>query len=122
MRIIENDIISFGTFEAMTIGPYIFCKDANELDEKGINHEAIHWEQQKELLVIGFYLLYIALWIIEVGRCVFNNERGYDTSKNKNGVFKRAYRSIAFEREAYSNQCNLEYIGERKDYAWINFL
>lgn len=122
MRIIENDIISFGTFEAMTIGPYIFCKDANELDEKDINHEAIHWEQQKELLIVGFYLLYLIFWIVEVGRCIFDSKRGHDADRSKNGVFKRAYRSIAFEREAYNNQENLKYIEERKDYAWINFL
>ena len=48
--------------------------------------ENIHGKQQLELLIIFFYLIYLVEWII------------------------KGYRNISFEKEAYSNQDNLNYI------------
>ena len=42
---------------AITLFPFIFIKD--EGHETVINHESIHFKQQRELLVIFFYLLYL---------------------------------------------------------------
>jgi len=104
--IIENSSIPqalsvFIDIWAITLYPFIICK--GEMDEITKNHERIHLAQQRELLVLGFYALYIGYWII--GRlCGLNN--------------RQAYLSIPFEREAYENDSNPQYLSQRKKYSW----
>lgn len=116
MRIIKNSIIPFGSYKAITLGPWVFCKC--ELKEEDVNHEAIHWEQQKELLIVFFFLLYVLMYFYEVVRCLFDCNRGYDKRK-KNSLHERAYRSIAFEREAYKNEKDSYYLTIRTHYNWM---
>ena len=84
MKVIKNKIIPFKGYKAIAIYPFIFTK--SDLTDVDLNHELIHGEQQKELLVIFFFIIYLIEWI-----------------------FKK-YRDISFEKEAYSNQDNLNYI------------
>lgn len=65
-----------------------------------VNHESIHTAQMKELLYIGFYILYGLEWIFRV---IFHT--------------KTAYRGLSFEREAYDNQKDLTYLTKRKHFA-----
>lgn len=74
-----------GGFYAITLFPVIFHKN-DSLTEREMRHETVHLWQQATLLVIPFYLLYIAFWLI-------NLIRFKDRS--------RAYREIPFERSAY---------------------
>lgn len=73
--------------------------------KKTINHEKIHWKQQLEMLIIPFYIWYIIEWII----------RNFTNSKN-------VYKSISFEREANANENNLNYLNERKFFAWLKYI
>lgn len=119
MKIIKNKIIPFGTFVAMTIGPFIFTK-RDKLSETVIRHESIHWEQEKETLIVFFYVLYVLMFVWEFFRCLFDADRGWvDGGSWKNGTWKRAYRSIAFEREAYKHEKDEDYLSKRHHYAWI---
>lgn len=119
MKIIKNKIIPFGTFVAMTIGPFIFTK-RDKLSETVIRHESIHWEQEKETLIVFFYALYVLMFVWEFFRCLFDADRGrVDGGSWKNGTWKRAYRSIAFEREAYKHEKDEDYLSKRHHYAWI---
>ena len=70
-----------------------------------INHEKIHWKQQMEMLIIFFYFWYLIEWFI---RLFING--------------KAAYRSLSFEREAYDNDDNLEYLKTRKPYSWLKYM
>lgn len=70
--------------------------------EKTINHESIHIKQQEELLIIPFYVLYILEWFIKL---FFYG--------------KQSYYNISFEREAYSNEHDKDYLKNRKRYRWI---
>ena len=94
----------FGNVIGITLWPFgIYVSLHRYLnDEKLINHEKIHWEQQKELLGLFFYLWYFIEWII---RLFING--------------KNAYRSLSFEQEAYDNDQNLNYLKTRKRYSWI---
>ncbi len=74
-------------------------------NKKIINHESIHWKQQMELLIIFFYVLYVFEYFVRI----FTN--GGDP-----------YRNISFEREAYANEHNPEYLKTRKRFAWIKYL
>tara|TARA_B110000259_G_scaffold186215_1_gene236909 strand:+ start:2229 stop:2603 length:375 start_codon:yes stop_codon:yes gene_type:complete len=73
--------------------------------ERIINHESIHIKQQEELLIIPFYVLYILEWFIKL---FFYG--------------KKAYYNISFEREAYNNERDLEYLNNRKKYNWIKLI
>jgi len=108
--IIRNSIVPklFSVFisaYAITLYPYIFIRD--EGNEITINHERIHLKQQKELLVIGFYILYVLFWLVNLVR--------YRS-------FFLAYSAIPFEREAYQNEEDWVYTLNRKKYAWIKYI
>lgn len=117
MIIIKNKIIPFGSFVAMTIGPFIFTKK-DYLSPTVINHESIHWEQYKELLILFFIPLYCLMYLWELLRCLFNPARGTHADGRHRSIWKRAYYCIALEREAYANECDEDYIENRKPYAW----
>lgn len=74
--------------------------------ERVINHESIHINQQLELLVIPFYILYILEWIIKL--FIYGG--------------KKAYYNISFEREAYSNEYDKDYLQNRRPYSWLNYI
>ena len=93
MLIIHNKLIPFKGFKAITLWPFIFVRKECSFSEIDLNHESIHGRQQLELLIIPFYLIYIVEWIF------------------------KGYRNISFEKEAYSNQNNLDYLKTRKLFA-----
>lgn len=68
-----------------------------------INHEQIHLAQQRELYLIGFYTLYIYYFL-----------KLYIKYRDTN----KAYLKIPFEREAYSNQYDRDYLKWRPKKAW----
>lgn len=70
-----------------------------------INHEKIHIKQQKECLVISFYIIYLLNWIINI----FIHG-------------KKAYTNISFEREAYQNDDNQKYLQSRKPFSWLKYI
>jgi hypothetical protein len=94
-------------FRGTTLYPFgIYVKKLDYPDmDSFINHENIHWGQQKEMLVIPFYLWYVIEWVVNIFK-----------------FGKRAYIKLSFEQEAYFNQKNLQYLKTRKFYAWTKYL
>ena len=91
----------------LTVFPFIILRCAeNKTDERLINHEKIHIRQQLELLIIPFYIWYVADFFIK-----------YLKYKNVN----QAYLNIVFEREAYAMDHNLTYLKHRKWFSFKNF-
>ena len=72
-----------------------------------INHESIHLKQQAELGVVFFYVWYFIEYCISVVLI---------------GNTDAAYRRICFEREAYENEKDLEYLHKRKFWAFLKYL
>lgn len=113
MKIKYSKIIPFKGYFAINLFGTVFVraekKDKVEKHPQWYattwNHEAIHTEQMKETLYIGFYLLYLLFWIIRLLTPPMNT----------------AYKDISFEQEAYLNENNLEYIKTRRPYAWIKY-
>lgn len=89
MKWIKNNIIPVDGYKAITIYPFVFYKGDKPSSET-INHENIHGEQQKELLLIGFYIIYLIEYLL------------------------KGYYNISFEKEAYSNENNNNYLENRK--------
>lgn len=90
---------------AISFGLWVWCR--GEMSEQTKNHETIHYRQQVELLFVGQWLLYIGFWAIGMIR-YFDG--------------KKAYRENPFEREAYTNDGNMNYLFDRKHFAWISYI
>lgn len=82
MIFIKTKYYPFKGFNAITHYPFVFYKEDSEVMRR---HEGIHGKQQKELLLIGFYIIYLLEFIF------------------------KGYRNISFEIEAYENQNNKTY-------------
>jgi hypothetical protein len=95
-------------FSAVTIYPFIFVRhDKCKSDYVLINHEKIHIQQQKELLWIGFFILYLLEYFAKL--LYYRNSF-------------MAYKSISFEREAYVNENDLDYLLNRRWFSSFKFL
>ena len=90
---------------AITIFPFIISKE--KMDKVTLNHEKIHIQQQKEMLVIFFYLFYAYFFV-----------RNYLIYKDTHV----AYMLIPFEKEARLNHNNQYYLEKRQFYSWINYI
>lgn len=99
---------SMGKAQAITIFPFIFLKHSSDRDNRIlINHERIHVLQALELLIIPFYLLYLLEFSLRMLQ--YRN-------------FTRAYLNISFEREAYENEHNLNYLKSRKLFSFWKYV
>lgn len=96
MILVRNKILPPKGYKAIAIWPFIFYR-GESLTETTINHEKIHFAQQKELFIIFFYLLYVIFYLIY------------------------GYRNMPFEKEAYENDNNFEYLKNRKFFNWIKY-
>lgn len=104
MKIIKNRILPPKGFLAINLFGLLFCKPNAKIDQITINHESIHTEQMKEMGFIPFYIWYFIEWLIKL-LCKGN-----------------AYKNISFEREAYDNQYDSDYLKNRKHYSWFKRL
>ena len=107
--IIENSSIPkylsiFINIGAITLWPFVISR--YRINEQTARHETIHIKQQQELLLVGFYLLYVFYWL-----------RGMLMYKDS----YIAYHSIPFEQEAYEHEDDLEYLSKRPFWAWRNY-
>lgn len=130
-KVVFNDVIPFSGFMAMTIWPYIFVRNsaAKRYNVVASNHEHIHAEQQKEMLLVGIVLaaigfIFIGLWALLFVPVFF---WWYGLEYLIRFLFRywntnKAYRNICFEREAYAYENDLDYLRRRKHFAWIAFI
>ena len=95
----------FIDISAITLFPFIISRD--EMSDVTIRHEMIHIEQQKELLVLFFYILYVWYWLKGKVKGMSNDD---------------AYMGIPFEQEAYRKMYDEEYLENREKYAWRNYI
>ena len=106
--IVISKHLFYRNYVGLTLWPFIILKhDGLKKDAILIHHERIHLKQQQELLLVPFYLFYIFEWLL---RCIWY----LDSYK--------AYQNISFEREAYTNETNLNYASERKPFSFIKYL
>lgn len=95
-------------YVGLTLWPFIFVKEnAYKQDIVLINHEKIHLAQQKELLILPFYIWYVGEWLV---RTILYLDS------------YRAYKNISFEREAYAKEQDLGYTQRRKSYGFLNYI
>lgn len=102
-KVIETRLVPAGNIIAITLFGVVFTRDRRRVDRRVLNHERIHCAQQLEWLYLPFFVLYGAeyLWL-RVRRRL-----GHDA----------AYRAISFEREAYDNDADFDYLSRRRRFA-----
>lgn len=107
MKIVYCKHIPFSGYICMMIcGLLIVRKEyKSSLNERIINHERIHFEQQKEMLFLGFFLWYAVEWLIRL--LLY-----FDA--------KKAYRNLLFEKEARKYEGDLEYIKNREPFNFMD--
>ena len=88
----------------ITLFPFIIVND--KTNAILINHEKIHLAQQKELYILPFYFLYLKYYC--KNRKLY---KGY-----------LSYMNICFEKEAYENQDNLDYLKTREKKAYKKYI
>ncbi|MFV8466864.1 hypothetical protein [Flavobacterium sp. LB1P62] len=95
-------------YRGLAAFPFVFVKYRIDIENKVfVNHEKIHLRQQLELLVIPFFIWYFIEYFFRLIQ------------------YKKAdlaYRNISFEREAYANERDLEYLKSRPFLQFSKYL
>lgn len=107
MKIVKCSWFPPKGYAAIMLVWWLIVKTDAVITSRFINHEEIHEKQQKEMLVVFFFLWYGVEFIVRLIQ--YRN-------------WSIAYHNISFEREAYTNESNLGYITSRKKFAWISYL
>lgn len=131
MKIIKKTLTLPG-FSAIFLFGVLFVRPTYKINDVFINHESIHSKQYYELFGFGFifllslslftiisywwlllspftfYILYGLEWLIRFFVYGFN--------------LHKPYKNISFEREAYDNQDNLEYLKTRKIFSFFRYM
>lgn len=121
MKINRNKYIPLPGNKCIFLFGILFVKNNAKIDDVTINHESIHSRQFVELMALSavvliiiqwwliffapfaFYVWYIVEWLVRLPK-------------------GNAYRSISFEREAYTNENDMEYLSNRKHFAFMKYL
>jgi hypothetical protein len=105
MFLIVNRFLIRKGFTGITLWPFIVLKRKElKQDEVLINHEKIHLRQQIELLILPFFIWYGIEFFIRLIQ--YRNRR-------------EAYLNISFEREAYANEKDLNYLKKRSFWKFL---
>ncbi|WP_264522349.1 hypothetical protein [Flavobacterium sp. N1994] len=95
-------------YQGITFFPFIIVADHYwKQNLVMVNHEKIHIRQQLEMLILPFFIWYgmefLIRWIIYQDKNI-------------------AYQNISFEREAYANEKDLNYLKQRSFWKFLDYL
>jgi len=93
---------------AIAIYPFILVRSKEVIEPWILNHEKIHLQQQRELLIIGFFILALV-------------EALYALIYKRSSLFE-TYLWQSAEQEAFLNQNNFEYLKTRKMWSQFQYL
>lgn len=95
-------------YRGLTLYPFVFLTDAADKNDRVfLNHERIHLRQQLELLILPFYLVYVLEYLFRLVQLRDKRE---------------AYYAISFEREAYANEKDLDYLKRRSFWKFLFYM
>lgn len=105
MIIVKTNFLKIG---GIALFPLVFINSTLSPERQIIliNHERIHIRQQIELLVLPFYFFYLLSYL-------YFRIKGFN--------HQLSYRKIIFEKEAFNNEKNLEYLKNRKFWSFRNY-
>lgn len=104
MILISKYLVPKG-YKAISIYPIVIIRTKDlKMDKILLNHERIHLVQQLECLIILFYVLEFIWLLLKYRR------------------WHIAYRQISFEKEAYQNEKDLDYLKSRSLWNFVKYL
>jgi hypothetical protein len=107
MIIVSKYLVPNG-YTGFAFFPFMFLKNKQlRKDAILLNHEKIHLKQQLELLILPFYMFYMAEFLVRLYQCK---------------IWHVAYRNISFEREAYKNESDLTYLNHRPLWGFLKYI
>lgn len=116
MKAVFNKVIPFKGWVAINLFGILFVRgEKRDLSQRLINHESIHTAQMRELLYIGFYAWYVIEWLFRLLFALITLNKAESGKVGKH--FYKAYSDLSFEKEAYNNQDNFDYLATRKHFA-----
>lgn len=104
MLVVSDRVIRFFEFilgqgiRGLAFWPFIIVPSTTVVDDVLINHERIHLRQQLELLVLPFHIWYLI------------------------ALRRKGYWNISFEKEAFANDHNLNYLKTRPLFGFRKYL
>lgn len=123
--VIRNKYLPLGDFKVMNILGFLFVREEVEVSPTILRHEAIHTRQQREILVLSLiialpfaswwsipialvmpFILYVLAWLVALALPPYDS----------------AYKDTPFEREAYANQHNPNYLDSRPWFAVVRYI
>ena len=108
MIVLVNKFLLAKGFNGVSLWPFVILKNKSfKNDMVFLNHEKIHLKQQAEMLLVFFYLWYAIEFVIRL-------------LHYKNRFL--AYRNISFEKEAYENELDINYIRSRRFWSFWKYL
>jgi hypothetical protein len=94
-------------YRGMTVFPFVVVGTAADREDAVlVNHERIHLRQQLELLILPFFVWYGIDFLVKWLRY-----RDWNA----------AYRNIIFEREAYANEKDPDYLKSRSFWKFMEY-
>jgi len=94
-------------YRGMTVFPFVILRERKDADLPVLmNHERIHIRQQLELLILPFFIWYFVEYLFRLLQYRNHNQ---------------AYRNICFEREAYENENDLDYLKSRSFWRFLKY-
>jgi len=105
MKVVVNNVIPIKGFSGINLFGVLFVRNGVVVTDRLMNHERIHTAQMREMLYVFFYLWYVVEWFVKLFK-----------------YGSQSYYNISFEREAYNNERDLDYLKERKLFGWFKYL
>lgn len=150
MKIIVNRFIPFKGYKLMNILGLVFSRvPESEITIEEKRHEQIHTLQQWEIVelasvlslllctiftswwyllgvIIMPFLIYLVGWLCEIALPPYHNAKKLWKEHKFLSWFGKiwhdAYLDNCFEREAYANENNEDYLETRIPFAWIGYI
>lgn len=97
----------FWKYSGFSFFVFVWINKYVENKKRIIHHEKIHFWQQVELLFVLQWLLYVGFYCI-------NRLKGMNHDD--------AYRNNPFEKEAFANDYNLNYLNTRRFLSWVRYV
>jgi len=95
-------------YRGMAVFPFVLVKyDFDKMNKTFVNHEKIHLRQQLEMLILPFFIWYFLEYLIRL-------------IQYKNAAL--AYQNISFEREAYANETDFNYLKNRTFFQFLKYI
>lgn len=133
MLVIKNKFIPFGNYILMNVFGIILFSKLDNIPLVDLNHEKIHSRQILECAIVASLILLILISIFNISCWWFIASLSsfyiwYGLEYliirifgNKDSQTDR-YHEVSLEEEAHNNDTNLNYLKNRRPFAWMKYI